>query len=78
MFSGHVDDHANKINSPACMRFPTYIRMPFRGMEDVEFFPLLESLMKREISITLAWVTAGRAMVLKLGPATEARLLRQI
>jgi hypothetical protein len=47
-------------------------------MEDVEFFPLLESLMKREISITLAWVTAGRAMVLKLGPATEARLLRQI
>jgi hypothetical protein len=53
---------------------PNLYRMPFRGIEDVGFFPPLESLMKREIresghrnSITLAWVTAGRAMVLKPG-----------
>ena len=28
---------------------PNLYRMPFRGIEDVETFPLLESQMKREI-----------------------------
>jgi hypothetical protein len=48
MFSGHVDDHANKINSPAMYALPNLYRMPFRGIEDVEIFPLLESPRKRE------------------------------
>ena len=36
LFSGHVDDHANKINSPAMYALPNLYRMPFRGIEDVE------------------------------------------
>lgn len=48
-FLGMLTTTQTKSTHPPCMRFPTYIRMPVRGIEDVETFPLLETQMEQEI-----------------------------